>query len=59
MMHLGHEGLKLVLVQDFTFHQPGGFSYLSVNMLVAYQRRNVLGAPSCAVGILQVVPPGM
>lgn len=55
---LSDEGPESFLVQNLPFYQPPCFSYLSVNLLIPYQSRDVLGAPGCSVHILRIVPSG-
>ena len=53
-----HECLQLLLVENLTFHESRCLRKLPVDVLVAYQRRDVLSSPGCAVHILRVGPSG-
>ena len=55
-IQLADELPEFFLVENFSFHQSPCLSDFPIDLLVAYQRRNVLSAPRCSVDILGVIP---
>lgn len=44
------------LVENFSFHQSPRLSDFPIDLLIAYQRGNVVSAPRCPVDIPRVTP---
>lgn len=55
-IQLDDELPKFFLVENFSFHQSPCLSDFPIDLLIAYQRRNVLSAPRFSVDILGVIP---
>lgn len=56
LIRLDNEFPESFLVENFCFHQSPRLGDFPINLLIAYQRGNVVSGPRCPVDIPRVTP---